>query len=228
MVQDRQLNLRQAAISMAEKYGIDPNIFVRMINQESKFDPNAHNKSSGAAGLGQITKPTGIQPGYGVNPIEDRYDPIENLRFSAEYFRAMLKEFDGSYPLALAAYNAGPGRVKGAGREVPDIPETQNYVKKIMAGESSPSAPGPKAPPDRPSVLSDPAQSLPGSRNFGKAVDDFLSVTKRPRKRPPGVIYSQPRSGGVSPLSQLGIPGLNNYKRYSAPGGVASLMKKKA
>ena len=66
MVQDRQLNLRQAAISMAERYGIDPDIFVRMINQESKFDPNAHNKSSGAAGLGQITKPTGIQPGMAV------------------------------------------------------------------------------------------------------------------------------------------------------------------
>jgi soluble lytic murein transglycosylase-like protein len=81
---------------------------------------------------------TAADPGYGVRPLaaEDLMNPAENLRFSAEYLSAMLREFDGSERLALAAYNAGPGAVKECG-DVPPFQETQNYVRAILGGEGT-------------------------------------------------------------------------------------------
>ena len=49
----------------------------------------------------------------------------------ARYLRAQLERF-GSADLALAAYNAGPGRVEAAGRTVPQITETQVYVLRVL------------------------------------------------------------------------------------------------
>jgi hypothetical protein len=80
---------------------------------------------------------TAQDPGFGVTPLRDRLDPVENLRFSAEYMAAMLNKYDGDYRLALAAYNAGPGRVDRAGG-IPGIEETQNYVAKILGGQLRP------------------------------------------------------------------------------------------
>ena len=65
--------------------------------------------------------------GLGVDP----YDPIQNLQGGARYLRTQLERF-GRIDLALAAYNAGPGRVIDAGYEVPDIVETQLYVLRVL------------------------------------------------------------------------------------------------
>ena len=131
----QQRELMRVAEQMAERYGLDPEIFVRQIMVESNFNPAARNEKSGAAGLDQVMSATAQKPGYGVTPLRDRYDPVESLRFGAEYMRAMLDKYDGDYQRALAAYNAGPGVVDRAGG-VPGIEETQNYVSKILNSNS--------------------------------------------------------------------------------------------
>lgn len=137
---------RALARQHAQRAGIDPDLFERLINQESGFNPEARSEA-GAYGLGQLMPDTMRDPGYGVTPLQDD-SPEENVRFSADYFRAMLDEFDGNVELALAAYNAGPGRVKEAGGQVPNIPETQQYVAAITRGAqaSGPALASPEAP----------------------------------------------------------------------------------
>lgn len=125
--------LRNIARQMAERYGIDPDIYVRLIQQESSFNPKAVNPDTGATGLAQVMGPTAQDPGFGVAPIRDRLDPVESLRFGAEYLSAMLRRYDGDYSRALAAYNAGFGKVDEAGG-IPNFRETQNYVANIMRG----------------------------------------------------------------------------------------------
>ena len=117
------MDYRQAAIDAARKYGIDPDMFVRLIQQESSFRPNVVSPK-GAIGLGQLMPATAQE--LGVDPT----DPLQNLEGAAKYFSQQLKRF-GSPELALAAYNAGPTRVAKLGR-VPNIAETQNYVKTIL------------------------------------------------------------------------------------------------
>lgn len=120
------------ATSMAQRYGLDPNIFVRQMDRESGFNPAA-TSSAGASGIAQIMPDTARDPGYGVQPISDTRNPTESLRFAAEYMRAMLDKYKGDYALALAAYNAGTGTVDKAGG-VPPIKETQDYVSAILGG----------------------------------------------------------------------------------------------
>ena len=112
------------AISMAQRYNLPPSIFLSLVQQESRFDPNARSPR-GAIGLGQLMPATARE--LGVNPL----DPEQNLEGSARYLRRMLDQF-GSMELALAAYNAGPGRVRRAGNTIPNIRETQNYVPSVL------------------------------------------------------------------------------------------------
>ena len=133
----RERELRALARQMAERYGLDPEVFLRQIQQESGFNPQARNRRTGATGLGQVMSATAQDPGFGVTPLRDRLDPVENLRFSAEYMAAMLRKYDGDYSKALAAYNAGPGAVDEAGG-IPAFEETQNYIARIMGGQLRP------------------------------------------------------------------------------------------
>ena len=82
------MDLKQAAREIAQNYGIDPNLFVRLVQAESSFIPDRVSEA-GAVGLTQIMKETGLDPGYDVEPIADRTDPLENLRFGAEYYKAL-------------------------------------------------------------------------------------------------------------------------------------------
>lgn len=117
------MDYRQAARDAARKYGIDPEMFLRLIQQESSFRPDVVSPK-GAIGLGQLMPATAQE--LGVDPT----DPMQNLEGAAKYFSQQLKRFS-SPELALAAYNAGPTRVAKLGR-VPNIAETQNYVKTIL------------------------------------------------------------------------------------------------
>ena len=74
---------RRLAAQYAERYGVDPEIFTRLVAKESGWDPNAKG-AAGEIGYTQIMKETAINPGLGVTPIQDRSNPEDNLRFGAE------------------------------------------------------------------------------------------------------------------------------------------------
>lgn len=103
--------------------GLPIGLMDAMLIQESRYNPVAVSPK-GAFGLGQLMPGTAKQLGV------DRYSLHGNLRGAARYLSWQLKEF-GRVDLALAAYNAGPGRVRSV-RRVPRITETQNYVTKIL------------------------------------------------------------------------------------------------
>lgn len=113
------------ARSIAIEEGVDPELYVRLVRQESAFNPEARS-DAGAIGLAQLMPGTAAD--LGVDPT----DPVQNLRGGARYLRQQLDRF-GSVPLALAAYNAGPGRVSEYGG-IPPFEETQNYVRRILGG----------------------------------------------------------------------------------------------
>lgn len=130
----------QQALSAATTYGVPPDLFFRMISQESRWNPGAVSPV-GALGLTQVMPNTAADPGYGVNPMPSGWesDPQAQLNFGAEYLSVMYDKY-GSWDLALAAYNAGPGSVDSAGG-VPNNTETQNYVSKIYGGWTSAGSP---------------------------------------------------------------------------------------
>ncbi|SEK04036.1 Transglycosylase SLT domain-containing protein [Sphingobium sp. AP50] len=102
--------------------GIPVGLFDAMIIQESRYDPLALS-SRRAFGLAQLMPGTAAWLGV------DRFDISDNLRGGARYLRAHLDRF-GRYDLALAAYNAGPGRIQNG--SVPAITETRSYVGRIL------------------------------------------------------------------------------------------------
>ena len=108
---------------IACEYGIPVGLFDAMIIQESRYQPNIFSPKN-AFGLTQLMP--GTAAALGVN----RYHPEDNLRGGAKYLRQHLDRF--GYPhLALAAYNAGPGRVRGG--LVPQIAETKGYVDNVLS-----------------------------------------------------------------------------------------------
>ena len=108
----------------------------KIIMAESSGDPNAVNKKTGAKGLMQIMDETAKEPGFGVKPLEDPFDPVENVRFGTDYFSAMMNKYDNDVVSALAAYNMGPTKTDKwikAGSKFDNLPkETQDYINKIL------------------------------------------------------------------------------------------------
>ena len=103
--------------------GLDPRLLAAMVWQESGFRPDAVSHS-GAIGLAQLMP--GTADGLDVDP----WDPVQNLEGGARYLAWTIREF-GSTELGLAAYNAGPGRVREA-NGIPNIAETQAYVPRVL------------------------------------------------------------------------------------------------
>ena len=106
-------------------YGVSKSLLLAVAKAESNFDTNSVSHA-GAQGIMQLMPGTAKTLG-----VKNAFDPYENIMGGAKLLRDNIKSF-GSVPLALAAYNAGPGAVKKYGG-VPPYKETQNYVKKIMA-----------------------------------------------------------------------------------------------
>lgn len=111
------------AKSAAAKYGVPEDMFLRLVQRESGWNPGAVSVK-GATGLAQLMPETAARLGV------DIANPAENLEGGARYLRMMFDRF-GSWRLALAAYNAGPGAVEQAGG-IPAYQETQDYVKAIL------------------------------------------------------------------------------------------------
>lgn len=116
-------DLRSEARAAAARNGVDPDLFERLINQESRFNPEAVNPESGATGLGQLMPATAAE--LRVNPK----DPIQNLDGAARYLKQQIDEF-GDVPRAVAAYNAGPDNVRKY-NGIPPFEETKDYVLKV-------------------------------------------------------------------------------------------------
>ena len=110
------------ARSAARRHGIPEDLFLRLIQQESNWNPRAKSHA-GAFGLAQLIPSTARYLGVDIN------DPHQNVDGGARYLKEQYRTF-GSWRLALAAYNAGPGAVKKYGG-VPPFRETRNYVKVI-------------------------------------------------------------------------------------------------
>jgi len=109
----------------ARKYGVPFSLIKAVIKAESNFDPYAVSRS-GACGLMQIMPETAKLLG-----VKDSFDPRENISGGARYLKELLAQFDGNLRLALAAYNAGPGRVQSLKR-MPPIEETRGFVRMVM------------------------------------------------------------------------------------------------
>jgi len=116
------LPVAQAA---ARRHGVPEALFVRLVQQESGWNPGAISPK-GAIGLAQLMPDTARLLGV------DASSPAENLDGGARYLKTQYDRF-GSWRLALAAYNAGPEAVASY-NDVPPYRETQGYVQAILAG----------------------------------------------------------------------------------------------
>ncbi|MBD3663103.1 lytic transglycosylase domain-containing protein [Sulfitobacter aestuariivivens] len=109
----------------ATRHGVPVDLFLRLVQQESGWNPRARSHK-GAMGLAQL------MPGTARKLRVNAADPKQNLEGGARYLKEQYRTF-GTWRLALAAYNAGPGAVKKYGG-VPPYKETRNYVKVIAGG----------------------------------------------------------------------------------------------
>ncbi|WP_245806162.1 lytic transglycosylase domain-containing protein [Erythrobacter donghaensis] len=115
----------QAKIAeLSARYDLSPSLLEALVWQESRWRESAVSPV-GAQGLAQLMPGTARYLGV------DSRDPFQNLEGGARYLREQLDRFGGDLEKALAAYNAGPGRVERAGG-IPRIRETQQYVAAIM------------------------------------------------------------------------------------------------
>jgi len=104
--------------------GIPVVLFDALITQESRYNPAALSPK-GAVGMSQLMPARARALG-----VTNAWSIEENLAGGARHMRALLDEF-GRFDLALAAYNAGEGRVRGKW-QVPRIRETVDYVRTIL------------------------------------------------------------------------------------------------
>ena len=129
------------------KQKINPAILFGLIRRESAFNEKAYSPV-GARGLMQIMPRTGRQIARNLNERwrgnKSLYNPSTNLKYGSYYYQKLLTQFDGHYALALAAYNAGPQRVKKWLPETEALPadiwietipfhETREYVSNVLA-----------------------------------------------------------------------------------------------
>ncbi len=115
---------RAKVLELSARFDLSPTLIEALVWQESRWRHRAVSPK-GAQGLAQLMPATARE--LGVDPS----DPFANLEGGARYLRQQIDRFDGDLEKALAAYNAGPGRVEKAGG-IPRIRETQQYVAAIM------------------------------------------------------------------------------------------------
>lgn len=121
-IKDADLNAQLEAA--ATKYGVNPAFVKGIALKESSGNPNVQNSSKGAIGPMQLMPDTAKS--LGIDPT----DMAQNVDGGVRYFASLMQKFNGDPKLALAAYNAGPGAIKNG--QVPNFPETQDYVSSIL------------------------------------------------------------------------------------------------
>lgn len=115
----------------SEKYGLPDGLLGRLLQQESYFNPFAHNISSNAKGIAQIVERWHPE-------IKDPFDPIESIKYAGKYLKQLFNHFN-HWDLTLAAYNWGWGNLdknieKYGALGFENMPqETKNYVTQILS-----------------------------------------------------------------------------------------------
>jgi soluble lytic murein transglycosylase len=137
---------RDLIATQAGAIGLDPGLVFGLIRQESRFVTNARSHV-GASGLMQVMPPTAKWTAKRIGlrnfKTKDINDQTTNVRIGTAYLKMVIDDFEGSLPLAVAAYNAGPSRSRNW-RNGPILPgdiwvenipfeETRDYVKRVLA-----------------------------------------------------------------------------------------------
>lgn len=112
-------------LKYAKEYNVDADLVRAIMKQESQFKPNVTSKC-GAMGLMQLMPATAKS--YGVT---NAYDPEQNIKGGVKMLAELMKKFNGNIKIVAAAYNSGPNRECLKRGEIPNIPETQKYVKNV-------------------------------------------------------------------------------------------------
>ncbi|MNZ64306.1 Membrane-bound lytic murein transglycosylase C precursor [compost metagenome] len=132
-------DIESLIIEASQKYGVPASLIKAVIETESSFNPQAVSKV-GAKGLMQLMD--GTARGLGVT---NSFDPAQNIDGGTRYLANNIKRFGGDVNTALAAYNAGPGRLQKLGitndqqlmEKLHLLPlETQNYIAKIANAQA--------------------------------------------------------------------------------------------
>lgn len=205
--------------SYASRYRIPLSLAQALIGQESGGHAGAVSPA-GAVGLTQVMPETAAGM-YGISPSEAAQrlrDPEFALDAGMRYLAEQKKKF-GSWRLALAAYNAGPGAVEKYGG-VPPFEETQNYVRSILgktgalpsgATGTAPEAPLPTAPMGN--AGSTPAASTPLLDTHSELLQGLQSLYSGqydPQQRLQGLQALQQQLSGGETLSTPAPPGTQN------------------
>jgi len=111
----------------AYKHQVDVKLVHAVIQTESAYNANAESPK-GAVGLMQLMPDTAKRFG-----VMDRNDPDQNVDGGIRYLKHLIDLFNPKIDLALAAYNAGENAVMRNNNNIPPYPETENYVKQVLA-----------------------------------------------------------------------------------------------
>jgi soluble lytic murein transglycosylase-like protein len=111
-------------VRAAQRWNVSAGLLGAQLYAESNFNPFARS-SAGALGIAQFMPGTARSMG-----LRDPFDAAAAIDAQAHLMRDLLRRF-GAVPLALAAYNAGPGAVAACGC-IPPYPETRGYVARIL------------------------------------------------------------------------------------------------
>jgi len=196
-------------MELALEQNVDPELVLRVIYQENKGRQGPVSEK-GAIGLMQLMPETAKE--LGVDPN----DPKQNVIGGIKYLKQQLQDF-GTVPLALAAYNAGPGNVRKY-NGIPPFEETRDYVSIIHGapkGEILPamgdffqltenSDPAPK-PKERPAGL-----GQPGFAPAAQAVSEYLMLPQEPE------VVEQASIPQVRPQARPAAPTENVFAQYAA------------
>ena len=118
-------DLNSIIIQAAERHHVEAELIMAMVMVESGYNTTAVS-DSGALGLMQLMPKTAQALG-----VEDCFDPEENINGGVRYFQRLKKRFKGNIVLALAAYHAGPTRVRRCGG-IQELGGTKQYIMRVM------------------------------------------------------------------------------------------------
>ena len=124
--QARVEKFRSLIEQAAQRHHVDTALLAAVVHVESGGNPQAVSPA-GAQGLTQLIPATAQRFG-----VHDPFDPAQSLDGAAKYLRGLLGQFGGYVSKALAAYNAGEGKVDRY-KQIPPYKETRHYVQKVLS-----------------------------------------------------------------------------------------------